>query len=160
MAETLTSKTTEFSGGVTGSLPLHLDSATSYLYPLVQLIPTELGGCTSYHLAAAETTNATTVKAAAGQVYGFTLFHIDDAPVYVTFYDVATTPTPDTTVIKMKFGVPVGIGTAAPADGSERSVYFNHGIVFSSGISIAIHKGIGTSVAAAASKVLFTMWYK
>jgi len=160
MTITLTNKTTEFSSGVTGAIPLHSDSATSYLYPLVVPVPGELGGCTVYHLAAAASKNPVVVKAAAGQVYGFNITHVDATPVYVTFYDVATAPTVDTTTIKMKFGAPYNSGNATAADGSEKTVNFPMGMVFSTGISIAVHSGIATSGDLTANEVLFTMWYK
>jgi hypothetical protein len=136
---------------------MHLDSATSYNYPAVHNLPTELGGCSIYHLAAAATTNATVVKASAGQVYGLDLFHINDLPVYVTFYDLAVAPTVDTSTIKMKFGFPA---VTTEAEGSGRTIVIPYGGVFGTGIAIAVHKGIGTSAAVDVSEVLLTIWYK
>lgn len=157
MAQTLTAKTVEFASGQTGSMPFNVEGSNSYNYPLVQTVPGELGGCTVYHLAAAATTNATTVKTTAGQVYGWHLFHVNDAPIYVTFYNVASAPTPDTTTIYFKYGV----GAASTAAlGNGQPVIIPSGIPFSTGISIAIHKGIATSSAVDVSEVLFTMWYK
>ena len=157
MSETLTTKTVEVASGQTAALPFHLDSATSYYYPLVQSVPTELGGCTIYHLAAAATTNATSVKASPGQVYGLSLFHINDAPIYVTFYDLAVAPTVDTSTIKMKFGFQAA---ATAALGYGNTIIFQHGMLFGTGIAIAVHKGIATSTAVDVSEVLLTIWYK
>jgi hypothetical protein len=155
MATTLTSKNVETASGVVLSMPFNYD-ATNY-YPLVQTVPGEGAGCSVYQLAAAATTNATVIKATPGMVYGFSLFHVNDAPVYVTFYDSASAPTPDTTTIKMKQGVQA---PATAALGYGQTFDFPLGIVFSTGISIAVHKGIATSSAVDVSEVLLTVTYK
>ena len=157
MSLSLTYKTVEVAAGGTANIPFHLDSATSYYYPPVIPVPSEIGGCSVYHLAAAATTNATSVKATPAQVYGFSLFHVNDAPVYVTFYDLAAAPTVDTSTIKMKFGFQAA---ATAALGYSQSITIPYGATFATGIAIAVHKGIGTSAAVDASEVLFTMWYK
>lgn len=157
MAQSLTSKTVEFSTGATGALPFNVESSNSYNYPLVQVVPGDLGGLSVHHLIGAATTNATSVKTSAGMVYGFSLFSLDSVPVYVTFYNSASAPTVDTTTIFMKFGCP---NDPDAADGREMARYWPLGITFSTGIAFALHKGIATSLALEASEVLFTMWYK
>jgi len=159
MAETLTSKTTEFSAGVTGAIPLHSDSGTGYLYPLVQLIPTELGGLSTNSIIGAATNNATVVKATPGQLYGFDLFNLDQTPIYLKFYDVATTPTPGTTTIKLRFGV----SAVASALGTHRPPsIWAHGVTFATGIAFAMVTGItdADNTAVAASEFLLNVYYK
>jgi hypothetical protein len=157
MSLSLATKTVEAAAGTTIALPFHLDSATSYYYPMVVPVPSELGGCTIYHLAAAATTNATVVKASSGQVYAFHLFHVNDAPIYVTFYDLAVAPTVDTSTIKMKFGFQAA---ATAALGYGKTIVIPFGCVFATGIAIAVHKGIATSSAVDVSEVLLTIYYK
>jgi hypothetical protein len=157
MALSLATKTVEAAAGTTIALPFHLESANSYYYPTVILVPSELGGCTAFHLIGAATTNATAVKTSAGQVYGFSLFSVDTVPVYVTFYDLAAAPTVDTSTIKMKFGC---TANATAANGAEMTRDWPLGIPFATGIALALHKGIVTSTALEASEVLLTVWYK
>ena len=159
MALSLTSKTVEFSSGVTGALPLHSDSSTGYLYPLVTTVPSELGGLSVSSLISAATNNATVVKASAGQLYGFDLFSLDQTPVYLKFYDTASTPTPGTTTIKLRYGAPA-VGSALALQ--KTFSYFPHGIVFSTGIALALVTGItdADNTSVAASEILLNVYYK
>lgn len=164
MSESLTSKTTEFSAGVTGAIPLHSDSATGYLYPLVQLVPTELGGLTKHSLVCAATDNATLVKAAAGQFYGYSIFNIDANPVYLKLYDKATAPTVGTDTPYLRFGCPKA---ATAADGAFASGFWPIGIAFSTGIGFGVVGGSAATgildaatTALTASKVLVNLYYK
>lgn len=159
MAETLTSKTTEFSGGVTGAMGLHSDSTTGYLYPPVDLRATELGGCTTKSFVGANSTNATSLKAAAGQVYGYSIFNIDTAPVYLKFYDDDGAPTVGTDTPKLRYGC--GIGETA-TDGFFAAEWFPQGIPFSSGIGYGLVTGITDSdtTGPTANKTLVNIYYK
>ena len=159
MSQSLSTRTVEFASGTTGSMPFNLESSNSYYYPLVQMVPGELGGMSVHHLLGAATTNATSVKTSAGMVYGFSLFSLDTVPVYVTFYNKASAPTVDTDTIFMKFGITYS-GTAANGSATPGVWNFPLGITFSTGIAFALHKGISTSSALDATEVLFTMWYK
>ena len=143
-----TSPTTITSGNMS---PLQLDSSGKLLVNCtgcsassnVTLVPGTSGGLTYYHLIAAATNNATSLKGSAGQLYGAAIYDNAAYPVYLKFFNKATAPAPGTdTVI---YEVPVQAGT-------EREVHTDEGIVFSTGIGFAVTKGIAdsdnTSVAA------------
>lgn len=160
MAETLTTKTIEGASGVTFALPFH-DDASSRFYPLVQVVPTELGGLSAYSLVAAASDNATAIKTSAGQLYGWDLFSIDATPVYLKFYDLATAPTVGTSTIKLRFGIAKPV-TGTAADGIADGRFWPMGIPFSTGIAMAAISGItdaGTGNLTA-SEVLINVYYK
>lgn len=158
MAESLTTKTVEGAEGVMWALPFHDDGSSRY-YPLVQLAPTELGGLSVYSAVMAASTNATSVKTSAGQLYGYHVYNEDDSPVCLRFYDLATAPTVGTSTIKMRFGIPLG---AADNDGCATSEFWSMGIPFSTGIAFAVTAAIEDSdtTAIAADDVLLTLYYK
>jgi hypothetical protein len=64
------------------------------------------GGSTPYHNLSAASTNATNVKAAATQLYGYAISNTNAAARYVKFYDKATAPTVGTDVPKHTIQVP------------------------------------------------------
>lgn len=157
MATTLSSKNVEVASGVIIPVPFNYD-ATNY-YPLVQEVPGETGGCSVYSAIGAATNNATVVKATPGQVYGFDIFNLDQTPIYIKFYDTASTPTPGTTTIKMRYGVSAiasALGTHKP------TVMLPCGVTFSTGIAFAIVTGItdADNTAVAASEFLINIYYK
>ena len=51
------------------------------------LQPTTAGGCSTYHVVSASSTNAANVKNTAGQVYGVTIFNLAVYPVYVKLHN-------------------------------------------------------------------------
>ena len=159
MSETLATKTVEVAAGGTAALPFHLDSATSYYYPITHEAASELGGYSVSALISAATTNATVVKASPGQLYGFDLFSLDQTPVYLKFYDLAVAPTVGTSTIKLRYGA--GAVASALALNKGPSI-FPHGIVFATGIAFALTTGItdADATAVAASEVLVNVYYK
>lgn len=113
-------------------------------------------GLKSYRLISAATTNATLVKAAKGQVYGWHFSTIDATPVYVKIYDLAVAPTVGTSVPKLTIMVP---GNAA---GAVSEVSFDQGIEFLNGISFATTTGVAdadTGAVAAAEVVINLLYY-
>jgi hypothetical protein len=76
----------------------------------------------------AATTNATVVKASAGQVYGWFLSNINASPRYVKLFNKATAPTVGTDVPVLTLLIPAG-GAA--------NCEFSNGIAFSTGIGFA-----------------------
>ena len=159
MSQSLSTRTVEFASGTTGSMPFNLESSNSYYYPVVQTVPGELGGYSVNYLAAAASTNITAVKASPGMLYGVSLFNMQASviPLFITFYDVATTPVVDTTTIKLKLGCP-GLSTTA---GAVKDWTFKDGIVFSTGIYFALHSGILTSAPITATALAqAVVWYK
>lgn len=108
--------------GITSMTPLSVSTS-----------PNTSGGCSQTHIVSAATTNATSVKGSAGQLYGIDVFNNAAYPVYVKFYNKATAPTVGTDTVLRAFGVQAGVG---------RRAEFVNGIAFATGIAMAITKGI------------------
>lgn len=161
MAESLTSKTVEFASGVTGALPMHSDSATGYLYPLIQSVPTELGGLSSYSFLVQATTNALVIKTSPGQVYGVHFsVAVDVVPAFLRFYDLAVAPTVGTSTIKRRIMIP---GAAVTTIGARWDITFPLGITFGTGIAIAVTSTIAdtsTAAVANADRIVVEIDYK
>src|SRR5260221_8271478 len=64
------------------------------------------GGSTPYHLVSAASTNATTVKGSAGQVYNYNILNTNAAIRYVHLYNKASNPSVGTDVPVKTFQVP------------------------------------------------------
>jgi hypothetical protein len=87
------------------------------------------GGTTPYHLISAASTNATNVKASAGQLYGFEVSNTNASARYIRFYDTSASPTVGTTTIKKTVQIP-GNATVIRA--------YPVGLKFSSGIGFSV----------------------
>jgi hypothetical protein len=96
------------------------------------LKPQTSGGLTPYHLIAAGTTNATSVKGSAGQLYAYYLSNVSASPRYVKFFDKASAPTLGTDTPVLTLMLP---GNSA---GSGANNAIPNGIAFANGIAIAI----------------------
>lgn len=108
---------------------------------------TTTGGATPYRLISAATTNATVVKASAGQVYSLSLQNINAAIRYLKLYNKATTP--DET------DVPVAT-ISIPATGL-RDISWPTGLAFSAGIAFRLVTELadnGTTAVAAAEQIV------
>lgn len=127
-------------------------SATDPL-PICQA-PKTSGGLTRYHLKSAATTNGTSVKGSAGQVYKAHAFNAAGATKYLKFYDKAGAPT-------------VGVDTPVEVHPLEagkltKIEWEGFGMPFASGIALAITGGVadGDTTAVAANDVILNMGYK
>ena len=100
------------------------------------------GGATPFKLISAATTNATSVKGAAGQVYSLHASNAAGAFRYVKLYNKATAPTVGTDTPVLVFGIPAGgsINCALPDA---------IGAAFATGIALAIVTGAADSDATA-----------
>jgi hypothetical protein len=92
----------------------------------VGLSPKTSGGWTTYHLVSAATTNATNLKASAGQVGGWYIYNSNAAARKIAFHNTAGTPTA---------GASVFLAIVIPPL-SAANVEFTNGIPFSTGIAI------------------------
>ena len=101
--------------------------------------PRASGGLSNAHLVAAGSTNATSVKASAGQVYTVDVFNKAATPRYVKFHNTAGAPTAGTGVVRT-VGVQAGVA---------RNVVFPGGLAFSTGIAMTLVTGIADSDATA-----------
>lgn len=89
-------------------------------------------GTSLYHVVAAASTNAASIKGSPGQLASVHVFNNAAYPVYVKFYNKASSPTVGTDTVKLTVGVQAGLRadvTFKPTD-------------FSTGIAIAMTKGI------------------
>ena len=133
-----TSPTTITNGNAS---PLQLDNTGKLLVnctgcsagSTVSLIPATSGGVTLAHTVSAASTNATSLKGSAGQVYDACVNSNAAYPVYFKLYNKATAPTVGTDtpvrVVEAQAGVPTCIKT-------------EEGYAFATGIAWALTKGI------------------
>lgn len=108
------------------------DVATANPLPTADY-PVTAGGPSTLHAVAAASNNATSIKAAAGQLYAVRVFNNATYPVYVKFYNKATAPNPAADTPVLTVGVQAG---------TARDVVMPKGFPFATGIGMAIVKGI------------------
>lgn len=138
-----------------GGNTITVDGTVSVTGSTVQDIPATSGGLSKFHLVGAATTNATNVKASAGQVYAITAFNVAATPAYLKFHNTAGTPTAGAGVTET-FLIP---GNTA---GAGLAINFDKGIAFATGIGISIVTGIADANASAiaADNVVVNIYYK
>lgn len=93
----------------------------------VTVRPETSGGLTAYKLISGASTNATSVKASAGQLYGWYLSNTNANPRYVKLYNKASAPTVGTDTPVMTLLVP---GTGGSNIVSGLGIVFDTGIAF------------------------------
>jgi hypothetical protein len=122
----------------------------------VGLAPQTSGGLTTGTLISAASTNGTSLKASAGQLFFIQATNINAAVRYLKFYNKASAPTVGTDVPVLTFAVP---GNAA---GAGFLVEVTNGLVFSTGIAFALTTGSSTADtgAVAASDLIVNLGYK
>jgi hypothetical protein len=132
------------------SVPVTIASDQSTLP--ATLIPATTGGLTTFHLVSAATTNATNIKASAGQVFGWYIYNSSAAARKVAFHNTAGSPTA---------GASIFFTLVIPA-GSAANVFTDTGIAFSTGIAITTVTGLADSdaTAVAANDLIINIWYK
>jgi hypothetical protein len=109
------------------------------------------GGYTTKHLVAGASTNATSVKASAGQIYGWSIYNNAAYPIYVKFHNTAGTPTAGSGVVQT-------VGVQA---GTQVNVFNTQGIPFATGIGLTIVKDLADAgaTAVAASDCVADVFY-
>lgn len=112
------------------------------------------GGLSTFYLTAANSTNATNIKASAGQVYHVEVYNNSATLAWLSFYNTSGTPTCGTSIVAQTM-IPANStsGAGAVAD-------IALGRAFSSGIGICVTTGIGGTGAVAASSYTITIDYK
>lgn len=123
---------------------------------IATLQPHTAGGLSISRTISGASTNATSVKASAGQVYGWYVSNINASPAYLKLYNKASSPTVGTDTPVLTLCIP---GNTAGVAGH---VEFANGIEFSTGIALAITTGAtdGNTSAVAASEVIINLLYK
>lgn len=117
----------------------------------VGLLPKTAGGLTTFHLVSAATTNATNLKASAGQVYGWYIYNSNAAARKVAFHNTAGTPTAGASIY-YSLVIP-------PASGAN--VFSETGIAFSTGIAITTVTELtdAGNTAVALNDLIINIWY-
>jgi hypothetical protein len=117
----------------------------------VRLATGTTGGLSTYHLVSAGTTNATNVKASAGQLYGWYIYNSNAAARKVAFHNTAGTPTAGASVF-FSLVIPPGSGA---------NVFSDLGIAFSTGIGITTVTDLGDSgtTVVGAGDLIVNLWY-
>lgn len=116
------------------------------------LMPTTGGGLSTFHLVSAASTNATNIKASAGQVYAWYIYNSNASARKVAFHNTAGTPTA---------GVSIFMALVIPAL-SAANVELGNGIAFSTGISITTVTGLADTdaTAVALNDISLNIYYK
>lgn len=114
--------------------------------------PVTSGGLTTYHLVSAGSTNATSVKASAGQLYGYYIFNANASARKVAFHNTSGTPTAGSSIF---FSIVIPASSGA-------NVEFANGIAFSSGIGITTVTGTADNDATgvASGDLIINLFYK
>jgi hypothetical protein len=113
------------------------------------------GGATPFHLVSAASTNQTSVKGSAGQVYAISGMNFNVSPRYLKLYNKATAPVVGTDVPVHTYMMP----------GNANGAGFTHDIppgqVYSLGIALALTTGMsdGDTGAVAANEVVVDLDY-
>lgn len=115
------------------------------------LKPATSGGFTTFHLVSAGTTNATSVKGSAGQLYGWFIYNSNAAARKVAFHNTSGTPVA---------GASIFFSLVIPPN-SGANVFSDTGIAFSSGIGITTVTGIADSdnAAVASNDLVINLFY-
>jgi hypothetical protein len=118
----------------------------------VQDKPATSGGLSMSKTVSAATTNATSVKASAGQVYAIQVFNSNAAARYLKLYNKASAPTVGTDTPVKVFMIPTG-GGAIPL--------WDKGLAFSTGIAFATTTGAADNDtgAVAAAEIIVNIDY-
>jgi hypothetical protein len=119
----------------------------------MNLEPQTANGLLVGRVISAATTNATSVKGSAGQVYGWYLYNANAAVRYLKIYNKASAPTVGTDTPIMTIPIPPG---------SAANVEYTNGVAFGTGIAIAITTGVADSDtgAVAANEIIVNLLYK
>jgi hypothetical protein len=119
---------------------------------IVTLQPHTTGGSTVYHLISAGTTNATVVKASAGQLYGYYIYNANASARKIAFHDTASAPTAGASVY-MSFVLPAA---------SAANVAFPNGVTFATGIAFTTVTEVADAgtTAVASGDLAINLFYK
>lgn len=122
----------------------------------VGLDPQTSGGLTPSMTISAASTNATSVKGSAGQLYGLYVSNINAAVRYLKLYNKASAPTVGTDTPVLVFAIP---GNTA---GAGFTIEFTNGVAFGTGIAFALTTGVATADtgAVAANEIVVNLGYK
>lgn len=153
------------SGAVQGALanPMRTDPTGTTTQPVsiaatvtTSSVPAASGGLTASKLISAASTNATSVKASAGQLYNVQAFNTNAAARFLKIYNKASAPTVGTDTPVAVYLLP---GASA---GAGCVIEISNGLALGSGLAFAITTGIADSDTGAvgANEVVVNLQYK
>lgn len=121
---------------------------------VVTIVPSAtVGGTTLFTLTAANTTNATNIKASAGQLYSLSGYTISATAAWLSLYNNAGTPTCGTSIIQ-QYLIP------GSTTGAGFNIDFAAPKGFATGIAFCLTTGIAGTGAVAASSYVVNADYK
>ena len=135
-----------------GSIAIHPSGAV-YVTPVVTTSGISINAATQFRLAAAGSTNATSIKGSAGQVYQIIACNTSAAIKYVKFYNKATAPTVGTDTPTLVLGI--------PPTSTQSFLQNDYPLSFTTGIAMAT-TGLGTdadATAVTANDLMITVMY-
>lgn len=131
-----------------------VQGATSMTPILTQSTPGTANGLSFATLTAANSTNATNLKASAGQLYHVTAYNNSATLAWISFYNNAGTPTCGTSIVYQVM-IPANSTSGAGAIDDVPS-----GLTFSTGIAYCITTGIAGTGSVAATSYVANFAYK
>ena len=122
----------------------------------IGLVPLTAGGLSISRTISAASTNATSVKGSAGQVYAIHVINTNAAVRYLKIYNKASSPTVGTDTPVLTFPIP------ASATGAGFVLSTEMGIAFGTGIAFAVTTGVADSDTGAvgANEIVINLLYK
>lgn len=138
------------------ALPITDNSGSLTIDGNVGTLPLTSGGLTPSMTISAASTNATSVKGSAGQLYTVFASNINAAVRYLKIFNKATAPTVGTDVPVLVFAIP---GNTA---GAGLALDSTHGFALGTGLAFAITTGVATADtgAVAANELVINLGYK
>lgn len=120
---------------------------------IVQVQPQVDGGCDTFHLVSAGSTNAINIKSTGGQVFGWYIYNSNTSARKINFYDIPGNPIVGTTTIRFALVIPPGSGA---------NVFFDIGVIFKNGIAISTTTGLADNDSAAVTlnDLIINIFYK
>lgn len=140
--------------GFTDGLEGQLTTLAGYLDSVETLLGAATsGGWTAHRRLSTANTNTANIKGSAGQVGGWYLYNANAAVRYLKLYDKATSPTLASDTPLLTIPIPPGAGA---------NVEVAKGIVFGTGISLAITTGVADTDtgSVAANEIVVNLLYK
>jgi hypothetical protein len=119
-------------------------------------MPRTTGGLTTASYVSAASTNATSVKASAGQVYGIAVYSTNAAARYLKLYNKASAPTVGTDTPVLRLTIPGGTA------GAGLNFEISNGAAFATGIAFALTTGAADTdtTGVALNEILVNILYK
>lgn len=136
---------------ISGTVPVSISGTAA-----VALTPATSGGLSSSKLVSAASTNATSIKTSAGQLYNVQAFNTNASARFLKIYNKASAPTVGTDTPVATYLIP------GNASGSGCVIEISNGLALNAGLAIAITGGIADNdtTAIGANDCVVNLQYK